>query len=177
MTDGLDIFVETVITGNLVLIQGLGLYALTRYTKTVRGAVKAGLNTVAGMLVGASILWLLGDIVPTSPTSQIGFYVLVGFVSALIAPRLTGQNTSPEYHVVDTALIGLLLLMAVRGVAGAQNVWVALGGSFGYFVVLVVMASIRERLALAPVPKALQGTPIVLITAGLLGLALLGFRF
>lgn len=177
MTDGLDILIETAITGNLVLIQGLGLYALTRYTKTVRGAAIAGLNTVAGMLVGAAILWLLGDIVPTSPTSQIGFYVVVGFVSAIVAPWLTRQNTSPEYHVVDTALIGLLLLLAVRGVTGVQNVWVALGASLGYFVVLVIMATIRERLALAPVPKAFQGVPIILITAGLLGIALLGFRF
>ena len=74
MTDGLDILVETLITGNLVLIQGLGLYALTRYTKSVKQAAVTGLNTVAGMLVGAAILWLLGDIVPTSPTSQLGFY-------------------------------------------------------------------------------------------------------
>jgi len=39
------------------------------------------------------------------------------------------------------------------------------------------MATLRERLELAPVPKALQGTPIMLITAGLLAVALLGFRF
>jgi electron transport complex protein RnfA len=176
MIDGLDILVETVITGNLVLIQGLGLYALTRYTKTVKTAVKSGLNTVVGMLVGASILWLLGDIVPTSPTSQLGFYVIVGFVAALVAPRLTRRDSSPEYHVVDTALIGLLLLMAVRGVTGVENLWFAMGAGFGYFGVLVVVATIRQRLELAPIPKAFQGIPIVLITAGLLGLALLGFR-
>jgi electron transport complex protein RnfA len=176
MIDGLDILVETAITGNLVLIYGLGLYALTRHTKTVKTAVTSGLNTVVGMLVGALILWLLGAIVPTSPISQLGFYVIVGFVAARVAPRLTRRDASPEYHVVDTALIGLLLLMAVRGVAGVENLWFAMGASFGYFGVLVLVATIRQRLELAPIPKAFQGIPIVLITAGLLGLALLGFR-
>ena len=176
MIDGLDILIGTVITGNIVLIHGLGLYALTRYTKTVDGAVRAGLNTVVGMLVGAIILWLLGNIVPTSPTSYLGFYVIVGFVAASAAPYLTRQNTSREYHVVDTALIGLLLLMAEGGVMGVDHLWYAMGAAFGYFVVLVIVATIRQRLELAPIPKALQGTPIVLIIAGLLGLALLGFR-
>ncbi|HKM43090.1 MAG TPA: Rnf-Nqr domain containing protein [Limnochordia bacterium] len=175
MIDGLEILVETVITGNLVLIQGLGLYALTRYTKSVPTAVKAGSNTVVGMLLGALILWLLGDIVPTSPTSQIGFYVLVGFVAAATAPRLTRRDTSSEYHVVDTALIGLLLIMATRDISGVENLWFALGSSLGYFIVLIVMATIRQRLELAPIPKAFQGIPIVLITAGIMGIALLGF--
>ncbi|NMB19510.1 MAG: hypothetical protein GX979_01460 [Firmicutes bacterium] len=175
MIDGLELLVETLITGNLVLIHGLGLYALTRYTKTVRTAVKAGTNTVVGMLLGGTILWLLGDIVPTSPTSQIGFYVLVGFIAAATAPHLTRQDASPEYHVVDTALIGLLLIMAQRNFPGVENLWFAMGSSLGYFIVLIVVATIRQRLELAPIPKAFRGTPIVLITAGLLGIALLGF--
>ncbi|NLL43328.1 MAG: hypothetical protein GX251_08305 [Firmicutes bacterium] len=176
MTDGLDILVETLITGNLVLIQGLGLYALTRYTKSVKLAAVSGLNTVAGMLVGAAILWLLGDIVPTSPTSELGFYVIVGYVGAVVAPYLTRQEVSREYHVVDTALIGLLLLLSNKGVMGVDNFWVALGASAGYFLVLLTVATIRERLELAPIPNALRGAPIILITAGLLGIALLGFR-
>ncbi len=176
MIEAIDVLVETIITGNVVLIQGLGLYALTRYTKTVKRAAGAGLNTAVGMLFGAATLWLLGDIVPTSPTSQLGFYVLVGIVAALVAPHLTKQHASQEYHVVDTALIGLLLIMATRGVTGADNLWYAIGASVGYFVVLVGMATIRERLELAPIPRALQGIPITLITAGLLGIALLGFR-
>jgi electron transport complex protein RnfA len=53
----------------------------------------------------------------------------------------------------------------------------ALGAGLGFFLVLVVMASIRRRLELAPIPKPLRGLPIMLITTGLLAIALLGFRF
>ena len=177
MTDGLDILAQTIFTGNLVLVQGLGLYALIRYTKDVSGALRAGLNTCAGMLVGAALLWLLGDLAPTSPAPQVGFYLVIGLVSAMVAPCLTGRRASQEHHVVDTALIGMLLLMGRDGIAGVHNLWVVLGGGLGYAVILVVMATIRQRLELSPIPKALKGIPIILITAGLIAIALLGFRF
>jgi electron transport complex protein RnfA len=65
--------------------------------------------------------------------------------------------------------------MATRDISGVENLWFALGSSLGYFIVLIVMATIRQRLELAPIPKAFQGIPIVLITAGIMGIALLGF--
>ncbi|NMB02253.1 MAG: hypothetical protein GX971_12175 [Firmicutes bacterium] len=177
MTNGLDILAQTIVTGNLVLIQGLGLYALTRFTKDVKSAAQAGLNTFVGMLVGAVLLWLLDGIVPTNPTFQIGFYLVVGLVAAVAAAWILRTDSSLEQKAIDSALIGMLLLMGNDGITGVQNIWVALGAGLGYALVLVVMATIRKRLELAPVPKALRGTPILLITAGLLGLALLGFRF
>lgn len=177
MTNGLDILAQTIVSGNLVLIQGLGLYALTRHTKDVKSAAWAGLNTVAGLFVGASLLWMLGDLLPSAPAAQVGIYLVIGLVSALAAPRILRQKTCIEQHLLDTALVGMLLLLGRDGITGVQNLWLALGGGLGYLLTLVVMATLRERLELAPVPKALKGTPIILITAGLLAIAILGFRF
>lgn len=177
MTNGLEILAQTIVTGNVILVQGLGLYALTRYTKDVKSAAFAGLNTLVGMLVGAVLLWLLGGLVPSTPTFQVGFYLIIGLVAAAVTPWLLRQDTSLEQKAIDSALIGLLLLLGRDGVSGVQNVWIALGAGVGYLAVLVVMATIRKRLELAPIPKALRGTPILLITAGLLAIALLGFRF
>ncbi len=177
MTDGLDILAQTIVTGNLVLVQGLGIYALTRYTKNVNMAFKAGLTTFVGLLVGSTLLWLLGGVAPTLPATQIGFYLVVGLMAAMVAPRLTRQQVSFEHQAVDTALIGMLLLMGRAGIAGVQNLWMAMGGGLGYLLILVIMATLRERLELAPIPKALRGTPILLVTAGLLAIAVLGFRF
>ena len=177
MTDGLDILAQGIVTGNLALIQGLGLYAVTRYTKDTHTALRAGLNTFAGMLVGATLLWLLGGYVPTSPAPQVGSYLVIGLISALSAPFLTRRNVLSEEYVVDSALIGMLLLLGRDGITGVVNVWVVAGAGLGYVLTLVVMATLRQRLELSPVPKALKGTPIILITAGLLAIALLGFRF
>ena len=81
------------------------------------------------------------------------------------------------YKAVDSAVVGLLLLLGSGGVTGVQNVWMALDAGLSFFLVLVVMASIRRRLELAPIPKPLRGLPIMLITTGLLAIALMGFRF
>lgn len=176
MNNGFVDFAQTIITGNLILVQGLGLYALTRYTKDVKEATKTGLTTLGAMLIGGLILWILGDFVPNSLSVEIGFYLLVGTVAALAAQKLGGQKLKLEDGLVDSALVGLLLLMGRDGVTGVNNLWVAFGGGLGYSAALVVMATLRERLKLAPIPKALRGTPIILITAGLLAVALLGFR-
>ena len=104
MTDGLQILAQTVISSNLILVQGLGLYALTRYTKSVREAAGAGVKTLAGMLIGSILLWLLSPIVPSSPAPQVGFYLLVGLVASLAASKLV-METSGTDQAVDGALV------------------------------------------------------------------------
>jgi Na+-translocating ferredoxin:NAD+ oxidoreductase RnfA subunit len=173
MTNGLEVLAQTVVSGNLLLVYGLGLYVLTRYTKNVREAAAAGITVFTGMLVGSVLLWLCAPIIPGSPVPKVGFYLLVGLVAGLVASGLLKQG----YKAVDSAVVGLLLLLGSGGVTGVQNVWMALGAGLGFFLVLVVMASIRRRLELAPIPKPLRGLPIMLITTGLLAIAFLGFRF
>jgi electron transport complex protein RnfA len=51
----------------------------------------------------------------------------------------------------------------------------AIATAIGFAVALVLFAGMREQLALAKVPKAMQGTPIALLTAGLLAMAFMGF--
>lgn len=177
MTNGLDILAQTVITGNLILIQGLGLYALTRYTKSVKEAAWTGLSTLVAMLLGGLLLWLFQGIQLTSLSVEVGYYLVVGIMAALMAYKLLGRNISLEDALTDSALVGLLLLLSRDGVTGVNSLWVTLGAGVGYVLTLLVMATLRQRLDLAPVPKALRGTPILLITAGLLAIALMGFRF
>lgn len=176
MTNGLEILAQAVVTGNLILVHGLGLFVLTRYTKNVREAASAGLTVAVGMLVGAILLWLCGSIIPAAPVPQVGFYLLVALAASCLTSALLKQDVTIERRSVDSAIVGLLLLMGRSGVTGVHNVWMALAAGVGYLLVLVVMATIRRRLELAPVPRPLQGLPILLITAGLLAMALLGFR-
>ena len=56
-----------------------------------------------------------------------------------------------------------------------NGVLYALATAIGFGLALVLFAGIREQLALAKVPKAMQGTPIALLTAGLLAMAFMGF--
>lgn len=176
MTSGLDIFGQTIITGNLILVQGLGLYALTRYTRSVKDAAWTGLSTFMAMCLGGLLLWLFQGIKPTSLSVEVGYYLVIATIAAIVAYLVLGRKVCLEDALMDSALVGLLLLMGRDGVTGAHSLSVAFGAGLGYALTLVVMATLRQRLDLAPVPKALKGTPILLITAGLLAIALLGFR-
>jgi electron transport complex protein RnfA len=51
----------------------------------------------------------------------------------------------------------------------------AVATALGFALALVLFAGMREQLAMAKVPKAMQGTPIALLTAGLLAMAFMGF--
>jgi electron transport complex protein RnfA len=57
-----------------------------------------------------------------------------------------------------------------------ESVVFAIAASLGFSLALVIMAGIRERLELAKIPAALQGSAVTLITAGILSLAFLGFK-
>lgn len=177
MTNGLDLLAQTIVTGNLVLVQGLGLYALIKHTEDVKSAAKNGLTILVAMLVGSLLLWMFGGIMSGSFGVVVGYYLVIGVMAAFVAPRILGERISLQENMYQSALVGLLLLLSKEGIVGVKNLWFALGAGVGYLLILVVMATIRQRLELAPIPKALRGAPIILITAGLLAIALLGFRF
>ncbi|HHY14713.1 MAG TPA: hypothetical protein GX521_01425 [Firmicutes bacterium] len=177
MINGLEALAKTIITGNLILVQGLGLYALIRHTHDVKEALRSGGTTFVGMLLGGALLWLLGGITFASLSAQIGYYLLVGAVASVLAHSVLKQGGCLQDRLADSALVGLLLLLGGAGVSGPGNVSAAFAGGLGYCFILVIMATLRQRLELAPIPRSLRGVPILLITAGLLGIALLGFRF
>jgi electron transport complex protein RnfA len=56
-----------------------------------------------------------------------------------------------------------------------ESITYACGIAIGFTLALVIFAGIREQLALNKVPKAMQGVPIALVTAGILAMAFMGF--
>ena len=56
-----------------------------------------------------------------------------------------------------------------------QSLVFGMGSALGFSIVMVIFAGLRERIALANVPETFAGTPVSLITAGLLSLVFMGF--
>ena len=56
-----------------------------------------------------------------------------------------------------------------------QSIVAALGGGFGFILVMAIMAGIREKLDLADSPKSMRGLPVAIFVAMLLGLTFFGF--
>lgn len=182
MNNGLDILAQGVVTQNVILFQGLAIYALLRFTKSLTEAVKAAIIMMASMLTAVLVIWALESLVPIGLGVRLPVVFIIALASGLLWYKITFgyiQGTS-EYSVlsafVNSALIGLMLNLPLAQIEGSSVVAYGFAGALGYGLVLIVMAGIRERLELADVPKPLQGVPIFLIAAGLLALGLLGFR-
>jgi electron transport complex protein RnfA len=106
----------------------------------------------------------------------VGLAAALRALSARFVPRLIkGTGVSIPEIGLNTAALGLVLI-ATRGEYSAVECLVAgLAAGAGYFLVTAMMTAIRERLDVEPVPGALKGFPLQLITAGLMAYAFMAF--
>jgi electron transport complex protein RnfA len=75
----------------------------------------------------------------------------------------------------NCAILGVAILVIQKDYNLLQSVIFAIATSLGFALALVIFSGIREQLSLTKVPKAMQGIPIALITAGIIAMAFMGF--
>ena len=76
---------------------------------------------------------------------------------------------------VNCAILGVSLFMVIRKYTFIQSVAFGAGSGIGWFLAIVAMAGIRERLNEKKIPAALQGPGIALIISGIMAMAFIGF--
>jgi len=102
---------------------------------------------------------------------------LVETVLRKISPTLyQGLGIFLPLITTNCAVLAVALLAVREQYTLIEALVFTLGASIGFSLALVIMAGIRERLALAKIPDALQGSAVTLITAGILSLAFMGFK-
>ena len=117
------------------------------------------LQTIAFILVIAALVQMVEIILKKSAPA---LYQALGVFLPLIT--------------TNCCILGVAILAVSEPAYGAAEAAVfALANALGYGLALVIFAGLREHLALMPVPKAMQGMSIALITAGLLAMAFMGF--
>ena len=72
-------------------------------------------------------------------------------------------------------MLGVAILVIKKNYNLLEGVVFGAATAIGFGLALIIMAGIREQLALSNVPKGMRGVPIVLLTAGILALAFMGF--
>ena len=75
----------------------------------------------------------------------------------------------------NCAVLGVVLQNTQNSYGFIESLVYGVTGGVGFLLAIVLFASVRERLEFAECPKAFEGFPIALVTAGLLALAFLGF--
>lgn len=181
------ILISSALINNVVLSQFLGLCPFLGVSKQVK--------TAAGM--GGAVIFVIT--LSSLCTSLIYTYLLVPFqleylntivfilvIAALVQfVELFLKKSSPGLYsalgvylpliTTNCAVLGVALLNVQNEYGVLESVVNGFGTAAGFTIAIVIMAGIRERIAHNNVPKAFQGSPIVLITAGLMAIAFIGF--
>ena len=121
---------------------------------------------------------------------DLGYLRIVAFIVAIAGvvqfTEVFVKRVSPVLHQVlgiylplitsNCAVLGVALIVTDSGIGLLQTIAVALGAAFGFSIVIVCFAALRERFETEAIAPALRGTPVALITVGIMSLAFHGLR-
>ena len=104
---------------------------------------------------------------------------LVQFVEMVLKKMMPALYKSLGVYLplitTNCAVLSVALLSVQNDYSILESTVNGIGASLGFLLAIVLMAGIREKLENSNIPKAFKGTPIVLITAGLMAIAFCGF--
>lgn len=187
MGDFFVILVSAILVNNFVLARFLGLCPFMGVTKKVDTAVGMGAAVTFVMTVAAIVTWVIQYFIlmpfGIEYLQTIAFILVIASLVQLV--EMVVQKTSPVLYqalgiflpliTTNCAVLGLAVLNIQTGYSFLESILFAIGAAVGFTLAMVLMAGIRERVDLGPVPKVFQGLPIAYIAAGLLSLAFMGF--
>lgn len=187
MAELLLLLLSAALFNNFVLAQFLGLCPFMGVTQSNNTAIAMSFATAFVLTLAATLGWVLyhGVLVPLDLT-YLNIIVYIVVIAATVQfTELYLRATSPLLHkllgiylpliTTNCAVLGVVLLSQQQELSLIATMVFALGAALGFSLVLTLFAALRERLQHADIPGPFQGTPIALITAGLLALGFLGF--
>jgi electron transport complex protein RnfA len=187
MIEILVLIFGAILINNFVLVRFLGICPFLGVSKQVDTALGMGFAVTFVMGIASGVTYLVqGKLleplhleVLQTLTFILVIAVLVQFVEIVlkkVSPALY-QALGIYLPLITTncAVLGVTLINFNSNYNFIMSVIHGIAAALGFTLVIVLFAGIRERLVVAPIPKALRGFPIALLTAGLMSIAFLGF--
>jgi electron transport complex protein RnfA len=181
------IFISAIFVNNIVLSQFLGICTFLGVSKKIDTSLGMGaavtfvltLSTIVTYLVQVYVLNPLG----LQYLQTLSFILIIAALVQMVEIIL--KKVSPVLYqalgiflpliTTNCAVLGVAILVIQKDYSLMESVIYAFSTALGFALSLVLFAGIREQLSLVKIPKGMQGMSIVLITAGLLSLAFMGF--
>lgn len=176
-----------VFTNNILLTTFLGMCPFTSVSREVKTASGLGGAVIFVMTFTALLNWLAYQyvLVPL----ELEFFRFILFIIIIAAfvqfVEMVIDRYSPKLYqnlgiflpliTVNCAILGVSLFMVIREYSFIVTIGYGFGSGLGWFLAILAMAGIRQRLKEARVPEGLRGPGITLIIAGLMALAFIGF--
>lgn len=183
----LMIAIGSALINNVVLSQFLGLCPFLGVSKKIKTAAGMGVAVIFVITISSAVTFLIYDciLVPLDLDymKTIVFILVIAALVQLVEMIL--KKTSPGLYsalgvylpliTTNCAVLGIALTNVQNSYGLAEGVVNGFATAAGFTIAIIILAGIRERMEHNNVPKAFQGMPIVLITAGLMAIAFSGF--
>ncbi|MCQ2129579.1 MAG: electron transport complex subunit RsxA [Bacteroidaceae bacterium] len=181
------IFITAIFVNNIVFSQFLGICPFLGVSKKISTATGMGL-AVTFVLTLSTIVTYLIQIYVLNPNG-LGYLQTLVFILVIAAlvqmVEIILKKVSPPLYqalgiflpliTTNCAVLGVAILVIQKEFSLLQSIVYAVSTAIGFAVALIIFAGIREQLELVNIPKGMRGISIVLITAGLISLAFMGF--
>jgi len=187
MADYALILISTILVNNIVLVKFLGLCPFMGVSRKLETAMGMALATTFVLTLSSISSYLVNEYLLSPLGLEFLRTISFIFVIAVVVQftEMVVHKTSPLLYqllgiflpliTTNCAVLGVALLNVQERHGFLESALYGFGAAIGFSLVLVIFASMRERLAAADVPVPFQGAAIGLITAGLMSMAFMGF--
>jgi len=200
MENLLNLFVKSVFLENMVFAYFLGMCSFLAVSKSVKTATGLGLAVIFVQVITLPVNYLLENYVlkegalkwmdPSFATVDLSFLSFIMFIAVIasmvqlvemivekFAPVLYNQlGIFLPLIAVNCAILGGSLFMQQKAFGTVEEATVyGFGSGFGWFLAIISIAAIREKIQYSQIPAPLRGLGITFIITGLMGMAFMGF--
>lgn len=183
-----NLFIKAAFIENLVLAYFLGMCSYLAVSKSVQTAFGLGLAVIFVLGITMPINWLISEYL-LMDTGVFGmdltflrFILFIAVIASMVQlVEMIIEKFSPALYsslgiflpliTVNCAILGGSLFMVSREYNFGETIAFGLGGGFGWFLAIVAIAAIREKMRYSDVPPALRGLGMAFILTGLMGIA------
>ena len=179
------IFIAAVFVNNVVLSQFLGICPFLGVSKKVDTAIGMGAAVAFVLTIATLVTFLVQKYV----LDVLGFMQTISFILIIAAlvqmVEIILKKVSPALYqalgvflpliTTNCCVLGVAIQVIQKQYNLLESVVYAFSIAIGFALALIIFAGVREQLAMTNVPDGMKGTPIALITAGLLAMAFMGF--
>ncbi len=183
----IGIIIVAIFVNNIVYSQFLGICPFLGVSKKVDTAIGMGAAVTFVLTIATLVTFLLykGVLEPfgLEYLQTISFILVIAALVQMVEIIL--KKISPSLYqalgvflpliTTNCAILGVAILVIQKDYKLLESIVYAIATSIGFALALVIFSGVREQLSLTKIPKAMQGIPIALITAGIIAMAFMGF--
>lgn len=190
-----NIFIKSAFIDNMIFAYFLGMCSYLAVSKKVATAIGLGAAVIFVLGITIPINWVLQEFVlkegalswlgasfETVDLSFLTFIMFIAIIAAMVQlVEMVIEKVSPALYgslgiflpliAVNCAILGGSLFMIQRDYSALEATAYGVGSGFGWFLAIVALAAVREKLRYSHVPDGLKGLGLTMLITGLMGIA------